>query len=186
MTEIALTRLFEIQKTLDNRIIEKHGLHDKDLLDEKILSLYAELGELLNEWKGFKFWSENQKPRRSGIRSVWKNGHHEPSTETYDPLLEEYVDCLHFILSIGLELDMSPENVEKKLIKRNTGSITRQFLNIYDTINDIWLDYDRFQYCVLVDLFIELGDMLGFTWNEVKKAYMQKNEINHERQKRGY
>lgn len=30
------------------------------------------------------------------------------------------------------------------------------------------------------------GEMLGYTWNEVEEAYMQKNAINHQRQDGGY
>src|SRR5690625_2283374 len=58
-----LEELFKIQAELDKRIVEKHGLQNEDLLDKKILALQVELGELANEWRGFKFWSEDQKAR---------------------------------------------------------------------------------------------------------------------------
>jgi dimeric dUTPase (all-alpha-NTP-PPase superfamily) len=34
--------------------------------------------------------------------------------------------------------------------------------------------------------FINLGKLLGFTWDQVEKAYFEKNAINHQRQESGY
>src|SRR5690625_840666 len=119
-----LEKLFKIQAELDKRIVEKHGLQNEDLLDKKILALQVELGELANEWRGFKFWSKDQEPKTTGM--CWNcveegegyfsgrewTGIKEECIEcggtgidtNENPLLEEYVDCLHFILTIGLEL----------------------------------------------------------------------------------
>jgi dimeric dUTPase (all-alpha-NTP-PPase superfamily) len=38
-----------------------------------------------------------------------------------------------------------------------------------------------FYYC-----FFGLGEMLGFTWDEIEQAYFAKNKINHVRQETGY
>src|SRR5690625_3584703 len=113
-----LEKLFEIQAELDKRIVEKHGLQNEDLLDKKILALQVELGELANEWRGFKFWSEDQEPNICDLpkgtctcrdcEMYYCDKVHESTVEAknlyVNPLLEEYVDCLHFILSIGLEI----------------------------------------------------------------------------------
>src|SRR5579875_595315 len=109
-----LTKLFEIQRALDDRIVKEKGLAGKDLVPMKLLALQVELGELANEWRGFKFWSEDQEPRLSNPNCdlCEGSGVYEKVTDMPDypevltcvcasPLLEEYVDCLHFILSIG-------------------------------------------------------------------------------------
>nr|QRZ17780.1 dUTP diphosphatase [Virgibacillus sp. AGTR] len=54
-----LNKLFPIQKELDTRIEREKGLEGQNLLDKKILALQVELGELANEWRGFKFWSKD-------------------------------------------------------------------------------------------------------------------------------
>ena len=41
-----IAHLFEIQRKLDQHIIEKKGLEGQDLLPKKILALQVELGEL--------------------------------------------------------------------------------------------------------------------------------------------
>ena len=79
-----LKELFELQRKLDQRIIVNHNLQEDFLLKKKILALQVEIGELANETRCFKYWS--------------KKGPSEKSI-----ILEEYVDCIHFILSIGIE-----------------------------------------------------------------------------------
>lgn len=79
-----LKNLFIMQEKLDQHIMEQHNLYGKPLFSEKLLALQVEIAELANETRCFKFWS-NRGPS---------------SKET---ILEEYVDCLHFILTIGLE-----------------------------------------------------------------------------------
>jgi dimeric dUTPase (all-alpha-NTP-PPase superfamily) len=59
----------------------------------------VELGECANEWRGFKFWSVNQIPHTSAVRVPTMM---EEDKEYYNPLLEEYVDGLHFVLELGL------------------------------------------------------------------------------------
>src|SRR5690554_1595018 len=106
-----LNKLFELQKELDQHIIREKGLQGQELLDKKILALQVELGELAQNWRGFKFWSEDQEPRYETVE-IYVHGYDGPGQDTRasiqeyqaQPILEEYIDCLHFILSIGLEL----------------------------------------------------------------------------------
>src|SRR5690606_1696390 len=105
-----LKHLFELQAKLDERIYAEHPVQEgENRLAKKILALQVELGELANCWRGFKYWSNDQEPRTKAIDfALWvKNGREvdeegKPTNCFKNPLLEEYVDCLHFILSIGL------------------------------------------------------------------------------------
>src|SRR5690554_588421 len=127
-----LSNLFKIQKQLDDRIIKEKGLEGQDLLDKKILALQVELGELANEWRGFKFWSTNQNPRTR----VYYGPPELPDVGTYvNPLLEEYVDCLHFILSIGLELKIDQVNIETDYFYYE--DITFSFNTVFDGISSL-------------------------------------------------
>src|SRR5690625_3908779 len=186
-----LTKLFKTQAELDKKIIEEKGLQGQDLLDKKILALQVELGELANEWRGFKYWSEDQSPKppkynwgvsEDGLNQEWIP---EYGYESY-PLLEEYVDCLHFILSIGNEIGYQyDEELHNSTGFRNV-NITHQFLDLFHVIA-VFLEYESdnlFEDTLLY--FLSLGEMLSFTWEQVEQAYYQKNEINHERQANGY
>ncbi|WP_163193829.1 dUTP diphosphatase [Clostridium thermarum] len=159
-----LQRLFALQKELDLKIVSQHNLQEENLLQKKILALQVEIGELANETRCFKYWSDK-----------------EPSSK--EVILEEYVDCLHFILSIGLEKNFVDINLEPKTVN---SSLTEQFLNLYIDLNDfvICLSYD--QYLTLFDDFISLGIALGFTDRDIENAYLEKNHKNHSRQENGY
>ena len=178
-----LTELFQIQKKLDERIIKEHGLEGQDLLDKKILSLQVELGELAQEWRGFKFWSKDQEPRTKG----W-NPHRD-----FNPLLEEYVDVLHFLLSIGNELeydyvpkpDFFPTDLVNLFLQVNAEtSNIYHFLYIAELEKDHRVLLDTYQ--DLFDLFLMIGQRLGFAEQEAIDAYLAKNKINHARQDNSY
>lgn len=169
-----LTKLFEMQRELDERIVKEKGLENEYLLPRKILALQVELGECANEWRGFKFWSKDQQPRyeKKSIAFANPGG---PFEHTSYPLLEEYIDCLHFILSIGISLgenEARPQTIyDRSIVDLFSEAIT-------------W-DWQGHYGCGLT-VFIELGKELGFTWEQIEAAYMAKNAVNHNRQSTGY
>lgn len=185
-----LTKLFEIQRELDGRIVEEKGLQGQDLLPQKILALQVELGELANEWRRFKFWSKDREPR---TRKEVQASSHMLHTETINPLLEEYVDCLHFILSVGLDLNMQEEEVsiDSDYTKETT---TETFSDLFEVISDLRKDIncspraDLIEtYEIAFNLFVGLAEkFLNFTWEQIEQAYLDKNKVNHERQDNGY
>ncbi|GGP17408.1 dUTP diphosphatase [Oceanobacillus neutriphilus] len=184
-----LQKLFEIQAKLDAHIVQEKGLEGQNLLDEKILALQVELGELANEWRGFKFWSEDQEPRT--YKFVELDAH---QVRKWNPLLEEYVDCLHFILSIGLELGVTDVDISE-MGDFTQETTTRTFISIQGDIIAIDDDLETFKvkeyayenYNLLLARFLGLGELqLGFTWEQIEQAYLDKNKINHERQANGY
>lgn len=161
-----LKELFEMQKKLDEHIIKEKGLEEKDLLPNKILALQVELGELSNEWQGFKHWKVNPKPK--------------------DGMLEEYVDCLHFILSIGLDIGQESIVIEFptfEINKQKQELVIESFLDVIEATNLMRFD-DNYQ--ALLICFFELGYLLGFTWEQITQAYIEKNKVNHARQENGY
>jgi len=208
-----LQKLFEMQAKLDAHIEQEHPVQEgEDRLAKKILALQVELGELCNCWRGFKFWSHDQEPRTTdkcemcdGLgNDIYFTGSYDNGTlqecsepceycdgtgddDSKNPLLEEYVDCLHFILSIGLEIDVCPEELDAEPIF--CANITEQFIDLFYEISclryeerngQLYEDYLR--YDVMLEHFIGLGEKLGFTWEQVEQAYMEKNRINYERQ----
>ena len=192
-----LSKLFKIQKQLDERIVKEKGLEGQNLLDKKILAIQVELGELANCWRGFKFWSEDQEPRTEvpDFETWKKNGHKtykgKPIMHFKNPLLEEYVDCLHFILSIGNELGCQNVKIDSDYTE---GDAVDTFNLLFYTASETWTyidsnleSYLKTHFGILLAIFIGLGEKhLGFTWEQVEQAYLAKNKINHERLESGY
>lgn len=160
-----LKKMFDMQKVLDSRIKEEHQLQNKFLFEDKVLALLVELGELANETRCFKFWSK------------------KPSAPQ-EAVLEEYVDNLHFILSIGLELGLE-QHVRVEELPAD-GELVEQFHLLYGMVHVFRQSKGASDYQQLVNEFFRLGKLLGFSLLEIDSAYHQKNEINHTRQDNGY
>lgn len=201
-----LQKLFELQKQLDEHIYEEHPVQDgEDRLAKKILALQVELGELANEWRGFKFWSNNREPRLKGYKEIkckWCNGSGDDGSgvcpdckcegyvyKEYNPLLEEYVDCLHFILSIGNDIigELTDSEIEDILLnaKEDLGDVVETFIVLNSCSCELKFR-EKYDYISLLTIFLSLGLTLGFTWDQVEQGYLAKNKINHERQESGY
>ncbi|UYL94217.1 dUTP diphosphatase [Geobacillus phage vB_GthS_PT9.1] len=169
--------LFEIQRRLDERIIKEHGLEGKYLFDHKLMALKVELGELANEWGMFKFWKKNPQPRTRALR---KPVMMPEDQEWYNPLLEELVDVMHFLLSLGLERgwDRFIDYIDYKPYMD-----LLQFENLLALFENSFISSG--DYCNAWKHFLSFGRQLGFTEQEILDAYMEKNRINHARQESG-
>ena len=160
-----ITKLMEMQQALDKHIESKHGLAQEDLVERKILALLVELGELANETRCFKFWSVK--------------GPSEKET-----ILAEYVDGIHFILSLGIECGFTPK--EPGAFTMETRDLTAQFTKLYGLISAFRDSRSEEFFQIVFSHYLLLGEMLGFSAADVEQAYIAKNEVNYERQKQGY
>ncbi|GAB3064992.1 dUTP diphosphatase [Virgibacillus ainsalahensis] len=156
--------LFTMQKQLDAYIETNQGIEEQDVFHKKYLALLVELGELANETRCFKFWSTKARSERSVI-------------------LEEYVDGIHFILSLGIEKGYHYNGRE---IVDSEQTETQQFNNVYERCVLFKQNSTRENYEKMFESYLQLGRILGFNEEDVHDAYFKKNEINYKRQNQGY
>lgn len=159
-------QLFKLQKELDERILSEHHLESQNLLEEKTLALLVEVGELANETRCFKYWSKKPASERSIV-------------------LEEYVDGLHFILSIGIDLGVDKNFLFYKCTQTSKSAV-QLFLDVYTKVITFHEQASITNYIELFTSFILLGEALDFSQDDMEKAYLAKNEKNHKRQNEGY
>lgn len=159
-------KLFEMQAALDSYIEENHQLQNENLFNRKVLALLVEIGELANETRSFKFWSV------------------KPSSEK-KVVLEEFVDGIHFILSLGLECGFQSEPVKVEAISSN-GDINEQFLKIFQAVSTFQTSRSFSHYIKVIEYYLQLAAMLGITFEEMEQAYIEKNEVNFKRQQNSY
>lgn len=210
MNDMTLTieQMYEMQKELDAKIIKEKGLEGQDLLPNTVLALQVEIGELANEWRGFKHWSDRKEPKSGfaakiecdscGGRGYWYTGNRVDcrkcgtSGRITNPLLEEYVDCLHFFLSIARQLGLPAADLyapgPDEIVK---GSTTYVFTEILHHVGGVGLHKDphirKTSLRLGLWIFYSLGEQrLGFTFDQIAEAYAAKNAVNHERQANGY
>lgn len=157
-------KLYAMQDKLDTYIHENHKLEGRNLFNERYLALLVELGELANETRCFKFWSTKER-------------------NAEDVVLAEYVDGIHFLLSIGLAKEF---RYAETTINASKLSETEQFIFIYSKAASFKEDPTAEKYNTLFTAYIQLGRLLGFTEESIQQAYFKKNEINFERQDSGY
>lgn len=157
-------RLLELQKTLDDRILDEHSLHTSDLFSRKLLALQVEVGELANETRCFKFWSTKPRAKKETI-------------------LEEYVDGIHFILSLGLELGISEVSADEQL---EASEPVKAFQEVYHAIDVLGENQSVEAFHRLLEKYLQLATAIDLSIEDIEQAYLKKNEINHQRQNQGY
>lgn len=160
-----LEKLFSLQGELDKHIAKEHDLSGVNLFDKKLLALLVELGEFANETRCFKFWSKKGPSERS-------------------VMLEEYVDGLHFILSLGLIKNYEDITLDCSTSRFEDGTLG--FLDLYKKAIYFKDNQSKEAYIDLFQSFIDLGSFFGFSSLDMENAYLDKNKENHRRQENGY
>lgn len=159
-----LQKLFEMQKELD-AFIEKTQKIERDVFKEKGLALMVELAELANETRCFKFWSTKGPSER-------------------DVILEEYVDSIHFILSLGLLKGFT--SIKEWPVVEEKRDLTEIFLMTQNAILMFINNPTKEGYLAIWQYYGVIAYNLGFSFNDVVHAYLEKNEENYKRQRSGY
>ncbi|MFB7302590.1 dUTP diphosphatase [Heyndrickxia sporothermodurans] len=201
-----LDKMLAAQAELDKHIVGKKGLQGVDLVPNTFLALQVELAEFANEGRWFKHWSDDQEPRTKVPVTAWG----EPYK---NPLLEEYVDCVHFFLSIANQkgwqdaLYIYEEAVEDLREDGFDGGLTGIFLEMLYFLNKCQMEReadpekDYFQKVADVSglsrkayifntawyLFVCIG-LIGFNFTpeQIEEAYFAKHKINYQRQDSGF
>jgi len=159
-----IQQLFMMQKELDD-FIEQNQNIQQDVFQEKGLALMVELAELANETRCFKFWSTKGPSAREVI-------------------LEEYVDSIHFILSLGLLKNYT--TIEKWPVIEEQRHLTATFLETQGAILAFIQQPTEDRYLAIWQCYGLLAYNLGFTFEDVVRAYIEKNQENYNRQRTGY
>lgn len=159
-----LQELFAMQEELD-RFIQKNRGVQEDLFRKKGLALLVELGELANETRCFKFWSTKEASAREVI-------------------LEEYVDSIHFLLSLGIEKDLN--GLEEWPDRVSETDLTELFIGTQLQILDFMEDSSASNFYDIWSWYGGIAHELGFTYDEILEAYIAKNKTNYDRQNEGY
>lgn len=159
-----LQELFKMQEELD-RFIQSNQKITEDVFRKKGLALLVELAELANETRCFKFWSTKGPSNRAVI-------------------LEEYVDSIHFLLSLGIEKHLNTlENWPDPI--RET-DLTELFLRTQKAIQEFLENYSMANFMGIWSCYGGIAVALEFSYEEVLEAYIQKNKTNYDRQHDGY
>ena len=162
------SKLSKMQAELDEYIGKSKGINMADYKLERIIALQVEFNELLNEVPFlFKYWSSKKMDREKA--------------------LEEYCDCLHFLLSIGNDIGIKGYEYQRKEHDLKTVIDMRILvLGINNMISRTYAGDAENEYKELLDHFLLFGEKLGFHKNEIITHYELKHAENYSRQANGY
>ena len=158
-------KLYEMQAELDREIHLNHNTGYEQTFNRRLMAILVELGEFANETRCFKYWSLK-------------------GPSAHEIVLEEYIDGIHFILSLGISIGSSKELEFTPIVSED--NLTDVFLKVYQLASDFKMNHTVEDYKVLFETYLGLGMKLGFNEEMIIDAYIKKNSINHERQNNAY
>lgn len=142
---------------------EDFSLDDTLVMEKRRYAFHIELGELANEVGFFKYWKRSHEMNR-------------------EKTLEEFVDCIHFLSSIGISYKWN------KFIKEiEAVSFWEEcpIEELFYLLRENKMDSSG-QYKQAFMILLGIGKKLGFTDGEIVVAYLEKNKVNHDRLARNY
>ena len=160
-----LDQLFKVQEIIENDIKSKTNL-DEDALgkentfDLRFLALQVKVGEIVNLTKCYKYYRVKENLSK-------------------EKLMNRYIDAMRYLLSIGNIYKFNIVNYESIVSKPREENIIKSFAKIFDDITELKeltreshfidaLDY----YIGLFAEFVNMGELLGFTFDEVYDFYI--------------
>lgn len=168
MERLNFQRLKEMQGYLDETIVQKHQLQNVDLINKKVVALEVELSEFANEMRFFKFWS--------------KKG------PDYEKALEEFVDSLHFFISLANDLGIE-EPAMPHGASEGKESIETVYTKCKQWVLDITKATDREKQDAwhgAYGYFQQMASMCGFSEKDIAEGYVNKMGTNYRRQEQNY
>lgn len=164
-----IKEMLQMQAKLDESIMKEYGL--TEIEEAKLnMAILDEVGELTHELKGNWCWWKKTQPKVDRKK-----------------VLGELVDVWHFVLSytnnfndgesmFDTETDEFDRGYKYYLSKThfNKNALT----NLYSELIDSWLEK--------LIILVVITEHLGFTIEQVYKAYCEKNKVNYQRLESGY
>jgi len=160
-----LAQLFKVQEIMENKIkllsqIDENELGEENIFDLRFLALQVKVGELANLTKCYKYTRLKEDVPK-------------------DKLMFRFIDAMKFFLSIGNQFEFNIINIDavNKALKED--SLVKVFSGMFDDIRDLKYAIQRDNYVDSLNIyiklfseFINLGKLLGFTFEEVYDYYL--------------
>lgn len=158
------TKIYEENKKLDQKFDELYNMNDINIIRKNKLELLVELGELANETKCFKYWSN-------------KNF-------DFNKIKEEYADCLIMVLcffnmyKIKLNEDFQIPKIRYDVVDL--------FGHLYYLCSQFYRDENKNLIKEIFVYFINLGYELDLTDDDIITICLNKIKKNFERFETGF
>lgn len=163
-----IKEMLQMQAKLDESIMNEYGLNEID--DENLrMAILDEVGELTHELKGnWCWWKKTQAPVDD------------------EKVLGELVDVWHFVLSYQNNFNYGEKTLFCYSFGKEIADDFLENLRAKKYMLPIALSVLVRNKGSIIMVLIAISEYLGFTVEQVYKAYCDKNKINYQRLKEGY
>ena len=156
--------LFKKQLELDLDIQKRHNVTYEETLERRFLSLYVEIGELANATRCFKYWSNK-------------------GSEPRERVMDEFADGLHFLLSLGIALNIKNKSFEQKETDEDLSNL---FVKMYGVIDELHNKKSEDVYQKTFETFLSIATKLDMNKDDIFASYLLKLGENYHRQETNY
>lgn len=161
---VNLKELYSLQSGLDIEIAKNHNISYESTHEKRLLALIVEIGELANETRCFKFWS-NKGPSPKEI------------------IMDEFADGLHFLLSLGIPLKANKFVYQ---VNKPQKELTLLIHDVYKAATILLDNYDLAHYEDCFQKYLDLTPSLGMDEQDIINSYKSKLSVNYKRQETNY
>ncbi len=156
--------LYKQNKLLDDIFNELYDNYSKETIEKNIVELLVELGELANETRCFKYWS-NKKP------------------SDREDILEEYADC--FIMGLCF-CNIANIELNESFIEVNNKNIIYQFKELFKLSSQLDSSLNKDLVKEILSNLHNLGKLLDFTDKDIIEGSLKKINKNLKRFETGF
>ena len=157
-------KIYEENKKLDDIFHNLYDNRSKGTIEKNIVELLVEIGELANETRCFKYWSNKR-----------------PSAK--DVLLDEYADCFQMSLCFcnikDIDLNDTFPTIDEK-------DMVAQFKQLYVTVSSLDINLDKDTLKLILSNLVNLGKLLNFSDDDIINGCLKKIERNKTRFETGF
>lgn len=178
LSKESLVYLLEQQDKLDATILENKQLEKKDTRKKREVAFLMEFSEFVNDTQYFKYWKEHNEPKET--------------------MAEEFVDALHFALSLMNDslvkdyentVELYDRYINMKSIKvlpKEDEDLTALVFRMYHSLTSEFRTDTFVTNFKTLYLLLKIGEKVGMTEEIILDAYEKKNKVNYQRQEEGY
>lgn len=158
------SKIYEENKILDDIFHNLYDNYNKDTIEKNIVELLVEIGELANETRCFKYWSNK-------------------SSSEKDVLLDEFADS--FLMTLCF-CNMKDISLEDDFISVDIRDTVAQFKELYVIASSLDSELNKEIIKKVLSNLVNLGKLLEFSDEDIINGCIKKIERNKKRFETGF
>lgn len=146
--------MINMQDMVDAEEFSVRGVTREETREYRLLSFVSCLTECMNIWGQFKYPHDEVESLNTGNKQSKQ-------------FLESYIEGLGYVLSVCKDDEVEGENVNTN----KAFTMTRQFFLLLQQVEKVREEQDGYTTRWLLDMYVGLGELAGYTLEEIEEAF---------------